>query len=43
MERHRDSPPARRVRGKMVRLEKTIFVIIIVLSAMHLGRRVHKN
>jgi hypothetical protein len=43
MERHRDSPPARRMREKMIRLEKTIFVIIIVLSAIHSGRRVHEN
>jgi cell division protein FtsL len=43
MERHRDSPPARRVRKKMVRLEKIIFVIIIVLSAVHSGRRVYEN
>jgi len=43
MERHRDSPPARRVPEKMVRLEETIFVIIIVLPAVHSGRRVHEN
>jgi len=43
MEKHRDSPLARRVTEKMVRLEETIFLIIIVLSAVHSGRRVHEN
>jgi hypothetical protein len=43
MERQRDNPPARRVREKMVRLEKTIFMILNVLSAFHSGRRVNEN
>jgi len=39
----RDHPPVRRRREETDKVEKTIFMVIFVMSACHSGRRVYQK